>query len=96
MAKGKQLVAEGQYLQATEILNRLVFAEPQNKEARGLLADVYEQLGYQSESTSVRNSFLQASYELRNGLPGGTPPRSTGPGRRTCDVDGKLARLPGH
>jgi alkyl sulfatase BDS1-like metallo-beta-lactamase superfamily hydrolase len=79
IAKGKKLEAEGQYLQATEILNRLVFAEPQNKEARGLLADVYEQLGYQSESTSFRNSYLQASYELRNGLPGGTPQRSTGP-----------------
>jgi len=79
IAKGKQLIAKGQYLQATEILNRLVFAEPQNKAARGLLADVYEQLGYQSESTSFRNSFLQASYELRNGLPGGTPQRSTGP-----------------
>jgi linear primary-alkylsulfatase len=79
VAKGKQLMAEGQYLLATEILNRLVFAEPQNKEARGLLADVYEQLGYQSESTSFRNSYLQASYELRNGLPGGTPQRSTGP-----------------
>ena len=58
---------------------RLVFAEPQNQAARGLLADVYEQLGYQSESTSFRNSYLQASYELRNGLPGGTPQRSTGP-----------------
>jgi len=79
IAKGKQLVGDGQYLQAIEILNRLVFAEPQNKEARGLLADVYEQLGYQSESTSFRNSYLQASYELRNGLPGGTPQRSTGP-----------------
>jgi alkyl sulfatase BDS1-like metallo-beta-lactamase superfamily hydrolase len=44
-----------------------------------LLADAYEQLGYQAESTSVRNSFLQAAYELRNGLPGGTPQRSTGP-----------------
>ena len=79
IAKGKQLIAKGQYLQSSEILNRLVFAEPQNKVARGLLADVYEQLGYQSESTSFRNSYLQASYELRNGLPGGTPQRSTGP-----------------
>jgi alkyl sulfatase BDS1-like metallo-beta-lactamase superfamily hydrolase len=56
-----------------------VFAEPQNQPARRLLADAYEQLGYQAESTSVRNSFLQGSYELRNGLPGGTPQRSTGP-----------------
>jgi alkyl sulfatase BDS1-like metallo-beta-lactamase superfamily hydrolase len=27
----------------------------------------------------VRNSFLQGAFELRNGLPGGVPPRSTGP-----------------
>jgi alkyl sulfatase BDS1-like metallo-beta-lactamase superfamily hydrolase len=79
MAKGRQLIAKGQYLQATEILNKLVFAQPQNQAARRLLANAYEQLGYQAESTSVRNSFLQGSYELRNGLPSGTGPRSTGP-----------------
>ena len=79
LAKGKQLLAKGQYLQATEILNKLIFAQPQNQPARRMLADAYEQLGYQAESTSVRNSYLQGAYELRNGLPGGTPPRSTGP-----------------
>ena len=79
MAKGKDLIAKGKYLLATEILNKLVFAEPRNQAARRMLADAYEQLGYQAESTSVRNSFLQGSYELRNGLPGGTPQRSTGP-----------------
>ena len=79
MAKGQELSDQGKYLLATEILNKLVFAEPQNKPARQLLADVYEQLGYQAESTSVRNTFLQGAYELRNGLPGGAPPRSTGP-----------------
>jgi len=79
LAKGRELVGQGKYLQAAEILNRLVFAEPRNAEARQLLADVYEQLGYQGESTSVRNTFLQGAFELRNGLPGGLPPRSTGP-----------------
>lgn len=79
MVRGQELINEGKYLLATEILNKLVFAEPGNKPARQLLADVYEQLGYQAESTSVRNTFLQGAYELRNGLPGGTPPRSTGP-----------------
>jgi len=79
MAKGRQLIDKGQYLQATEILNKLVFAQPQNLPARRLLASAYEQLGYQAESTSVRNSYLQGAYELRNGLPGGTPMRSTGP-----------------
>ena len=79
VAKGRELVAQGKYLHATEILNRLVFAEPKNIPARQLLADVYEQLGYQAESTSVRNTFLQGAFELRNGIPGGLPPRSTGP-----------------
>jgi alkyl sulfatase BDS1-like metallo-beta-lactamase superfamily hydrolase len=79
VAKGEELMAQGKYLHATEILNRLVLAEPQNQAARRLLADAYEQLGYRAESTSVRNSFLQGAFELRNGLPGGIPPRSTGP-----------------
>ena len=77
--QGQGTDGQGKYLQATEILNKLVFAEPQNQEAEDLLADVFEQIGYQKESTSVRNSYLQAAYELRNGLPGGTPQRSTGP-----------------
>ncbi|MCU0232756.1 MAG: MBL fold metallo-hydrolase [Thermoanaerobaculales bacterium] len=79
LAKGGELVAQGKYLHATEILNKLVFAEPRNQAARRLLADAYEQLGYQAESTSVRNTFLQGAFELRNGQPGGVPPRSTGP-----------------
>jgi len=79
LAKGEELVGQGKYLLATEILNKLVFAEPNNTAARRLLADAYEQLGYRAESTSVRNSFLQGAFELRNGLPGGLPPRSTGP-----------------
>jgi alkyl sulfatase BDS1-like metallo-beta-lactamase superfamily hydrolase len=79
IARGKELAAQGKYLLATEILNKLVFAEPKNMPARQLLADVYEQLGYQAESTSVRNTFLQGAFELRNGMPGGVPVRSTGP-----------------
>ena len=79
MAKGQQLVDQGKYLEASEILNKLQLAEPRNMPARRLLADAYEQLGYQAESTSVRNSYLQGAYELRNGLPTAAPPRSTGP-----------------
>jgi alkyl sulfatase BDS1-like metallo-beta-lactamase superfamily hydrolase len=79
LAKGRALMAQGKYLHATEILDKLVFAEPRNQPARRLLADAYEQLGYRAESTSVRNTFLQGAFELRNGLPSGSPPRSTGP-----------------
>ncbi|TCK36752.1 alkyl sulfatase BDS1-like metallo-beta-lactamase superfamily hydrolase [Paraburkholderia sp. BL8N3] len=79
IAKGKQLTDQSKYLLATEILNKLVFAEPHNQEARRLLADAYEQLGYRAESTSVRNSFLQGAFELRNGLPSGVAPKSSSP-----------------
>ncbi|MBK7676051.1 alkyl sulfatase dimerization domain-containing protein [Accumulibacter sp.] len=79
VAKGKQLIAQGKYREATEILNRLVFAEPRNQPAKDLLADAFEQLGYQKESPTLRNIYLQGAYELRNGLPGGNPVRTTGP-----------------
>ena len=64
---------------ACAVSTSLVCAEPGNRAAKELLADVFEQIGYQKESPSVRNSFLAAAYELRSGIPGGVPPRSTGP-----------------
>jgi alkyl sulfatase BDS1-like metallo-beta-lactamase superfamily hydrolase len=79
LRKGRQLHDQGKYLEAVEILNKLVYAEPDNQNAKDLLADVYEQLGYQKESPSVRNSFLAAAYELRHGMPEGTPPSGSGP-----------------
>jgi alkyl sulfatase BDS1-like metallo-beta-lactamase superfamily hydrolase len=79
MAKGKQLFDQGKYREAMEILNKLVYAEPKNSAAKDLLADVFEQFGYQKESPSVRNSFLAAAYELRHGMPGGASPKGSGP-----------------
>jgi len=79
MKKAKQLYNQGKHREATEILNELVYAQPNNVAAKNLLAAVYEQIGYQKESPSVRNSFLGAAYELRRGMPAGTPPKSSGP-----------------
>ena len=79
LAKSKELYNAGKYFYAVEILNKLVYAEPKNRAAKDLLADVYEQIGYQKESPSLRNSFLNAAYELRNGMPAGVPPKSSGP-----------------
>ncbi len=79
LAKGKALYDEGKYRHAQEILNKLVYAEPGNQKAKDLLADVFEQIGYQQESPSVRNSFLAAAYELRSGIPSGASPKSSGP-----------------
>jgi alkyl sulfatase BDS1-like metallo-beta-lactamase superfamily hydrolase len=79
IAKGKDLYDQGKYRHAQEILNKLVYAEPQNQEAKDLLADVFEQLGYQYESPSVRNSFLAAALELRDGIKKGGTPKTGGP-----------------
>ena len=79
LSKGKKLYNQGKYRHTQEILNKLIYAEPQNQEAKDLLADVFEQIGYQQESPSVRNSFLAAAYELRNGIPTGATPKSSGP-----------------
>ena len=68
MAKGRELYDQGKYRYAMEILNKLVYAEPGNQAAKDLLADTYEQLGYQSESPSLRNSYLAGAKELRDGI----------------------------
>ncbi len=77
--KGESLYQHGKYKLATEILNKLVYAQPHNQQAKDLLADNFEQIGYQQESPSVRNSFLAAAYELRNGIKKGITPHGTGP-----------------
>ncbi len=79
LERSRALVEEGRYLLAVELLNPLVYAEPGNERARHLLADAFEQVGYQQESPSVRNSFLAAALELRSGIPTGVAPSSTGP-----------------
>jgi len=70
LARGSSLYDEGQYRLAMEIINKLVYAQPRNAAAKSLLADIFEQLGYQYESSSMRNSFLSAAQELRSGIAG--------------------------
>jgi alkyl sulfatase BDS1-like metallo-beta-lactamase superfamily hydrolase len=79
LKEGRKLYDAGDYFLAQEILIKLVYAEPDNRPARLLLADVWEQIGYQQENPGLRNSFLQGAFELRNGLPAGAPPNTGGP-----------------
>ena len=44
-----------------------------------LLADVFEQLGYQQENPGLRNSYLAGAYELRGGIPAGAAINSSSP-----------------
>ena len=77
--KGLELYGEGKYRHAQEILDKLVWAQPDNQEAKDLLADVWEQIGYQQENPGLRNSFLAGAFELRSGIPEGNPPKTAGP-----------------
>ncbi len=51
-----------------EVLKHVVFADPENLEARELLADAFTQLGYQAESGPWRNFYLTGAQELRDGV----------------------------
>ena len=65
LAAGKAAIAAGDYRWAAELLNKLVFAEPGNKDARAALASAYDQMGYQAESGAWRNYYLAAAASLR-------------------------------
>ena len=76
IARARASFAEGDYRWVVEVVNHVVFAEPQNETARLLQADALEQLGYQSESGPWRDFYLSGAMELRSngtilkGLPG--------------------------
>ena len=80
LARGRELRTNtGEYMLASEIVNKLVQAEPDNTQAKDLLADIFEQIGYQQENPGLRNSFLAAAYELRSGIPQGETANSSSP-----------------
>jgi len=49
---------KGNYRWVAEVMDKVVTADPSNVEAKYLLADALEQLGYQSESGPWRNMYL--------------------------------------
>ena len=69
LAAAKSAYDKGDYRWVAELLNHAVLAEPGNKSVSELLAKTYEQMGYQAESATWRNSYLTAASELRNGPP---------------------------
>jgi len=69
----------GEFRYAATALSHLVFAEPGNADAKALLAKVYRQLAYQSESGSWRNFYLTGAQELTLGILDLPAPRTNGP-----------------
>jgi alkyl sulfatase BDS1-like metallo-beta-lactamase superfamily hydrolase len=75
LAKARAYFQKGEYRWVAQVVNHVVFAEPENKEARELQAQNLEQLGFQAESPVWRNFYLSGAKELRDGLPQKVPVR---------------------
>ena len=67
LAKARRYVADGDLRFAATLLNHLVFAGPDNTQAKEELAGVYQKLGHGCENGPWRNFYLMAAVELREG-----------------------------
>jgi alkyl sulfatase BDS1-like metallo-beta-lactamase superfamily hydrolase len=84
----------GDYRWVAELVNHLVFAEPDNAAARALQADALEQLGYQAESGPWRAFYLTGAQELRTPRPRSDTPRQGAAGQlRALPADDLLESL---
>ena len=68
--KAQQSYDAGEYRWTAEVLNHVVFAQPDNAAAKELLANTYDQLGYRAESGPWRDFYLTGALELRHGAQG--------------------------
>ncbi|WP_426595610.1 alkyl/aryl-sulfatase [Cellulomonas sp. McL0617] len=68
LAEGRRAFDAADYRWVVQIVHHLVFADPDDLEARQLQADAYEQMGYQVEGPQWRGIFLSAAKELRDGI----------------------------
>jgi len=69
ITKARDSFEKGEYRWVAEVVGHVVFADPSNQQARELQADAFEQLGYQTESSTWRNAYLMGAQELRHGTP---------------------------
>ncbi|MER5948470.1 alkyl sulfatase dimerization domain-containing protein [Streptomyces sp. NPDC001904] len=68
LAKAREYVDAGDLRFAATLLNHVVFAAPDNTDAKQTLAGVYDRLGQGSENGTWRNFYLTSAMELRHGV----------------------------
>ena len=85
VTKARNSFNAGDYRWVAQVLNHVVFTQPAHAEAKALLADTYEQLGYGAENGTWRNFYLSGTTELRQGQ-FGTPTQTAAP-----DIIGHLS-----
>ena len=69
LALGEAAIAAGDYRWASDLLQSLVFAAPDNAAAKAALARSYTAQGHAAESAIWRNQFLSAASDLTRGRP---------------------------
>ena len=67
IARARADFAAGNYRWVAQMMDKVVFADPANAQARQLAADAFEQMGYTAEAAPWRNAYLLAAQRLRGG-----------------------------
>jgi alkyl sulfatase BDS1-like metallo-beta-lactamase superfamily hydrolase len=78
LSGAREAFAAGDLRWVVELLDHLIFADPQNAAARALQADAFEQLGFGAENGTWRSAFVAGATELRQGS-FGSPVRTDAP-----------------
>lgn len=67
LEKAMESFKSGEYQWVAEVTKQVIYANPNNSDAKYLCADALEQLGYIAESGPWRNEYLMGAWELRHG-----------------------------
>lgn len=86
LRKAREAYDRGEYRWVATLVNHVVFADPKSQDAHALLADAYDQLGYQAEAAPWRDVYLSGAHELRHGI--------TAEGASIASAAGILRHLP--
>ncbi len=78
LCKARASFDEGDFRWVAQVLDYVIFAQPDNVEAKSLQADTPEQLSYGAENGTWRNFYLTGALELREGSIG-TPTTTNAP-----------------
>ncbi len=75
VAAAQEAVRTGEHRWAAELLKHVLDVSPQHKQAKALMAQTFEAMGYSAESSAWRNFYLTGAMELRVGPPEKGMPR---------------------
>lgn len=88
LEKAKASYDAGEYRWVAEVVKQVVFADPDNQQAKDLEAAALEQMGYQAESGPWRNFYLSGAQELRKGIAELPAPNTASPDTiKAMDLD---------